>query len=684
MIRSIDIRNSFAYKRTQFISLRGFRNLELVVTRNLAWVCLLVVGLTSTGFPSCCLAEEIRTWTDSTGKFTIEAKFVSEQDGVVKLERADGKSVEIPVNKLSEGDQKFLTALKENPFKTATDAENPFMPAKDAGNPTTATGASPTAPTTGGAINWSRSTEINLDEYDNGWDVVVAGDAELDFVPKSVKLPQRVDFFEGLKALRINRTARAAVAGYLWNFGSRNQGPQTRVAVVDFENGRVTGEATVMTQMVPMALHPDGQRMLMSAAERGEVGLEIWNVSGKDEADRMQAFDANNPEWKKKGKIQWAQFADGQTLVTKNEQGWVVVWNFETLEPICHFAIDGGCSPELSADGTLLAFYKSERVGLFDVKTQEVVALQKAPRRLNWPKFAFSPTEKRLACAAFDGVLVWNIETGELYRDFAPSGIPANQGVEFAHEDFLLIGGRYLIELENMISLWDYQGSEQTVSVGGVTFFCANPQGAPGMLLAAKLPHDDALTALDNALNQPDLFIFRKGSSVRLDVSGVPANHQAEVEASLRNKLQEMDVTVSNTAPLTVKAETSGPKADKIRYIAQGTYDVQVYTSTIKFLYEGKVAWQRSGSNIPHFVRIGRDENLGDVLREKSKGPDYSIFKTAEFPKFLQKPSDAPAAGASGQTIGSSVVTQGAAPTGGARPTGRRPAGRRPTGLRGR
>jgi len=69
------------------------------------------------------------------------------------------------------------------------------------------------------------------------------------------------------------------------------------------------------------------------------------------------------------------------------------------------------------------------------------------------------------------------------------------------------------------------------------------------------------------------------------------------------------------------------------------------------------VAWQSSGTNIPHFVHIGRDENLGDVLDKKSKQADYSFFKNIVLPKFLQKPSGESRPGQhSGQTIGQSTI----------------------------
>ncbi len=66
--------------------------------------------------------EGIRTWSDATGRFKIEAEYVSMEGDKVKLRRADGRSIEIAIDKLSPVDQAFAKKRLEedspdNPFK---------------------------------------------------------------------------------------------------------------------------------------------------------------------------------------------------------------------------------------------------------------------------------------------------------------------------------------------------------------------------------------------------------------------------------------------------------------------------------------------------------------------------------------------------------------------------------------
>jgi hypothetical protein len=53
-------------------------------------------------------AAEARVWTDSSGRYTLEAKLVTFNDKSVVLQREDHELVAIPIDKLSEQDRAFL------------------------------------------------------------------------------------------------------------------------------------------------------------------------------------------------------------------------------------------------------------------------------------------------------------------------------------------------------------------------------------------------------------------------------------------------------------------------------------------------------------------------------------------------------------------------------------------------
>ena len=67
------------------------------------------------------IKSEMRTWTDKSGRFRLEATFVSEENGSIKLLRKDGKPATVPLDKLSDADQAFIRQmLDENPFEVGS------------------------------------------------------------------------------------------------------------------------------------------------------------------------------------------------------------------------------------------------------------------------------------------------------------------------------------------------------------------------------------------------------------------------------------------------------------------------------------------------------------------------------------------------------------------------------------
>jgi len=59
---------------------------------------------------STICSAELRTWTAVNGK-EVEAEFVSNEKGIVKLKLKSGKVFEVPANKLSKEDNEFIRSL---------------------------------------------------------------------------------------------------------------------------------------------------------------------------------------------------------------------------------------------------------------------------------------------------------------------------------------------------------------------------------------------------------------------------------------------------------------------------------------------------------------------------------------------------------------------------------------------
>ena len=75
---------------------------------------LIVIVCLLTWFCSTHAADgaELRTWTSKSGKFTVKAELLSFAEGVVNLQRADGKKIKVPLAKLSKKDQNYVVARR--------------------------------------------------------------------------------------------------------------------------------------------------------------------------------------------------------------------------------------------------------------------------------------------------------------------------------------------------------------------------------------------------------------------------------------------------------------------------------------------------------------------------------------------------------------------------------------------
>jgi formylglycine-generating enzyme required for sulfatase activity len=68
----------------------------------------LVLSSSAVSFGAEPSAHQLRTWTDSTGKHSIQAEFVDLKDGKVRLRKQDGTEIAIAIDKLSDADRKFV------------------------------------------------------------------------------------------------------------------------------------------------------------------------------------------------------------------------------------------------------------------------------------------------------------------------------------------------------------------------------------------------------------------------------------------------------------------------------------------------------------------------------------------------------------------------------------------------
>jgi hypothetical protein len=642
---------------------------RLPASRMLAFSCLAFVSCAVSSFAT---GEELRTWTDITGKRKIKASFVSLEEGKVTLEKADGSRLEIELAKLSKADQNYVAeamkssdhnpfeAKEKSPFETKPSVKKSSRNKKGSAGKPSAAEVSP-----GEArqiqVDYSGAETISLATTDQ-WEVDVpsADEAFGGNKPKTAPLPKKTNFFEGIKGAAVNPVAGKAAVSFALD--EPKPTGTTRVVICDLATGKTSGAASTAAKMAPLALHDDGKQIVMRRDEFGfgnQDRLEMWTLSGP-RVERAAVWTPYDDVQGAGRDVLWGEFLDSTHLATSSRQGKVVIWSFPELEPLTTFTLTDGAVPGLSPDRKRIAYCTGKEIGIYDTVRGEVIAQQATPENLQWPSIAFSPSGKKMACVAFDKLLEWDTATGALERTIPLTGIHVQGPIDYPDDNFVLISDRFLIDLENQLKLWTYDVPHGgvVVSVAGWTFFAlSDGEQKPGALVASQIPHPGARSLLKKALTQPDLFVLHSGTTVKLNVNGIPDPAQRDqVQRTLVERLQTIGCQAGDNGTIELAASMEGPKDRDVKYMfGGGDYKVKEYTGRLKFVYQGQTAWETTGTNVPGVISLKQGENVADKLRAAEK-PDYGFFGRAVLPKFLQKPAQGKGPGNS-LTLGHSNVT---------------------------
>jgi hypothetical protein len=171
-----------------------------------------------------------------------------------------------------------------------------------------------------------------------------------------------------------------------------------------------------------------------------------------------------------------------------------------------------------------------------------------------------------------------------------------------------------------------------------------------GALVPTAMPHAAALDQIQKAMQSPDFFVVKPGSTVKVNVNGIadPAERE-KAGAALAQKLQANGCQVAPNASIELVAATEMGKRQQLSYHGFGpfgggssTYNFQEYASRLKFVLQGQTLWETVASNNPGFmISLKQGETVEQFLRARER-PNYEFFSTVELPKMVQKPTPGP------------------------------------------
>jgi WD40 repeat protein len=602
--------------------------------------------------------KEQRTWTDSSGKFKIEAVFVELADGKVNLKKADGSTVKVALEKLSAKDQRLARKFsgEEPPAAAPKSSDDPFQNSNEDGEyPLKATDA-----------DWSSLELVALDETTAS----VSADANtiaFDGKPKKIMLQPlgKDSFFENVRRIVFHPQSNSAIVMHLL---APPGGPQVvRIERCDLAAGKSLGSLVVPTSGVPKDVSPDGKQLLCVNEWPGKFKhVELWKIDGKNLVHALSFLptDTTSPHAANLNTTD-AGFIDDAHIWTLDSMGKFVVWQLDGAKARYAIPLAINAHPAFSINHKYLGVSLPGGTYVVEPLTGRTVS-KLAGTPLVGASCRFSDDGKRLASVNSAEVRVWDLDTGKVQHEvFFPRSL-GGRSVDFAGAEFVLVDGQFLVDLAKRMIVWDYQfqtdnhfGTKMVAGFGNLIWaqLAANDRSSKG-LFAFNLPSDDARKAAA-AIDAKSLLAVQPGMKLDLRVQCQTPQDTQAVGNNLHARMGELGFSLTTGHGTWLEATVTPGKTRQVTYRTIGafggteTVNVTEQHCRIALVDNGKVLWEASATmdNAPFFVHGKESENLQDTVSKGSSNSATSFFASVIIPSHLMRHPEFVVQGASAISI---------------------------------
>lgn len=577
-----------------------------------------------------------RTWTDSTGKFKIEATFAGKEGDNVLLTKTDGKTIKLPLDKLSKEDQDHVAGLMAKPAEA-----NPFAKAEEVGD------AAYDRP-----ADWSTVEQI-LPQPAGGWPLV----------PDAAAAPQQAlpasaiglggggqdRFFENPTSLLFNSSKNEAVVVFVHAPPGKDR--EVRIAFCDLNTGKLAGETRLTTSVTPIDLSPSGQLLAClpdqfgrNASEKNKIAILRHEAGGLTPTIRWNMGEG--VEFAKK--FEHLHFIGEDKLLTFSVFGGsATLWQIDQARALWSLKTGSQCIPALSANRNQFAAPVDGGIGIFSTATGDTLARISTTA----PKsgcLSFSPDGKQLAHLTSAVLLVYDLTTGKQSHEVWFPRPLAGKSVDWCEGSFVLVDRTQLVDLDKRIVLWKYTVPGQPIAAafGGRLWVVSGGHNNPNQLFSPTLPSAEA-KAKGERLTADGVLALKPGAQLSVQVNlaaGVPGADAQKVTQTLTDALTAQGFTVANGAPITLEATVTDAGKESVSYrgFGRGRFgsdkvEVQKYNSVVTMKENGKEIWTaQMHYGAPHMVRQKDGQTIQDAVNEQ-RGNPTDFFTHVRIPRFMAR-----------------------------------------------
>jgi len=605
-------------------------------------------------------AQTPRTWKNSTGSFSVEATLLKVDGGKAVLRRKDDKEISVPIDKLSDADQKFLADFK--PGKGRPSAGTSQSPAEEVADEPQES-APEIVPT-----ELLGATQVTISE-DAAWTYKPAAVRESEpMKPVQIALKSSGGVFE--RPVR-SMVARQAKQAYVVSSGTRGgaEGTPFYLQTCDLARNKVGNYGKFGVDLAPLDVSPDGSLILarretFGFGNQGELrvyspdgdkfkAVAAWLPYGHHKSPHA-AFpsakspaDSSRPPLDQSADVTWAQFLDPSHVMTLSAGGELALWNVPKIEPVYYLPGQSPMGaqmqePALSPTREYLAIPVPSGVAILRALDGEQAGMLAGDMagtalcRLGW-----SDDGTRLALFQSGRIRVWDLKSRELTRDFSIDSGNLLQSCGWASNNHLLLNGSMLVDVERRIpvALTAESSVESRLRNGYLwtlssAFQQSTLSGRPAMPKGFKDPVPGK--------SADELLMIKPGieMSLQLPAGATPEFENARQE--VMNQLERNGVKIVPESKVKLVGTLVPGATRKVRYstIRRDQYEEHAITDqvlTLSYVVDNETIWKFENTmGPPHFIQREKDETIAQALARVTK-PDPKAFGRVWIPAYIAR-----------------------------------------------
>ena len=595
-----------------------------------------LVQSASAGGDADVMPTESREWVDSTGKYKIQGKLISNENGTIEIEKSDGRVIKLPIAKLSAKDEAHLKeaaaqSSPDNPFAGGT-VKSPSRgssgrnatPGVPAAVPASITAITPAA-TAGEQVLQARS-----------WNYQPTPAPAMTASSRTIALPKsssssRHSFHNRSSGAHISLDKKLFATTIGNAFESSSD-----IVVVDLEKGIASpAKRIAIKQAAMLGVSPDGSYAATRRSGRGSSkgAVDFWRIDGTLKHVAAWATGGSRGNFSPNQ----GRFIDTTKLLTVGKR--LVLWDIKSATAIYSAEVNAAVKPAFSPDGKVVAVGVGTMIHLVEIESGSSLGQFVPPP--HGTVLAFSQSGRFLAGTSATAlpIWVWDLQNNELAQEL--SG-PRGSSMQWLGDKYLLVN-ESLIDVQLRVPIWKYAtgGGSVVDSQDGRQWFVGKNK-----LVPVSLPHKD-FDAETADLDPDSLLVFKPGAKVAFDFQlPFPPAEQKKIRDTLAGMLQKSQVAVDQSGSLRLVAKVTKQKQESstLSDFFSGPFGrggkVVTYTphaASLSLERDGQVLWSKKTRYSPGGMISIKQGESGQQAVNRACQPSSSFFSSAVLPKYLAR-----------------------------------------------